>query len=96
MIHAPVHPGTILREDVINALNLDVTQAAAMLGVARPTLSKVVNGRADISDEMALRLETAGVGTAETWANLQTAYNLHRVRARGVHNVQRFPGVAGA
>lgn len=96
MIHNPVHPGEILRAEVIEALNLEIGQAAAILGVSRTTLSRVINGHADISDEMALRLETAGVGTAETWANLQTAYNLHRVRVHGVPDVQRFPAVARA
>lgn len=96
MIHAPVHPGEILRAEVIEPLGLEVGRAAAQLGISRPTLSRVLNGHADISDEMALRLEKAGVGTAETWANLQTAYNLHRVRTRGVPNVKPLRATANA
>ena len=96
MIHAPVHPGEILRIEVIESLGLEVGQAATLLGVSRPALSRVLNGRADISNEMALRLEKAGAGTAETWANLQTAYSLHRVRTRGVPNVRPLRAKARA
>ena len=53
----PPHPGLTLREDVLPALGLTVTQAAEQLGVARVTLSRVLNGHAAISPEMALRLE---------------------------------------
>jgi addiction module HigA family antidote len=56
-IHNPPHPGETLREDVLPALGLSVTDAAAQLGVTRAALSRVVNCRAAISPEMALRLE---------------------------------------
>jgi antitoxin HigA-1 len=56
-MHKPPHPGATLREDILPALNLTVTDAAAQLGVTGAALSRVVNGRAAISSEMALRLE---------------------------------------
>ena len=56
-MHNPPHPGETLREDVLPALGLTVTEAAAQLGVTRAALSRVLNGRAAISPEMALRLE---------------------------------------
>ena len=56
-MHNPPHPGETLREDILPALGLNVTQAAAQLGVTRAALSRVLNGRAAISPEMALRLE---------------------------------------
>jgi len=56
-LHNPPHPDETLREDILPALKVSVTDAAKQLGVARPTLSKVLNGKAAISPEMALRLE---------------------------------------
>ena len=55
-MHNPPHPGETLREDVLPSLGLSVTEAAEQLGVARPSLSRVLNGHAAISPEMALRL----------------------------------------
>ena len=80
-MHNPPHPGLTIREDVLPALGLKVTQAAEMLGVSRVTLSRVLNGRASISAEMALRLErwlaAEGNGpSAESWLRQQTAYDL--------------------
>lgn len=76
MMHDPVHPGEILREDVINDLGLSVTEAAQRLGISRVTLSRVLNGHAAISANLALRLEDAGVGTARHWLAMQTAHDL--------------------
>jgi addiction module HigA family antidote len=72
-----IHPGEILREEVIKANNLTVTQAAKLLGVSRVALSNIINGNADITPEMCYRISTVFGGTAEIWANLQTKYNLH-------------------
>ena len=81
---APAHPGLILRDDVLPALAVSVTEAAERLGVARPTLSRVLNGRAAISPAMALRIEAwIGVdrgGRAEVWIERQGAYDLWRAR----------------
>lgn len=82
----PPHPGEILREDVLPAMGLTVTEAASQIGVSRVALSRVLNGRAAISPGMALRLEAwLGVengGRAETWLTQQLAYDLWKARQR--------------
>jgi addiction module HigA family antidote len=79
-MHNPPHPGETLREDVLPALSLSVTDAATQLGVTRAAFSRVLNARAGISPEMALRLERwLGVehgGRASIWLGLQAAYDL--------------------
>jgi addiction module HigA family antidote len=79
-MHNPPHPGETLRDDVLPALGLSVTDAAAALGVTRVALSRVLNGRAAVSPEMALRLERwLGVehgGRAEVWLRMQSIYDL--------------------
>jgi addiction module HigA family antidote len=72
----PQHPGELLRGDVIESLNMQVLEAAAHLGMSRPALSRVLNGKAGISPDLAVRLERAGVRTARYWMDLQTAYDL--------------------
>lgn len=74
-----IHPGEILREDVINANGLTVTEAAKLLGVTRTTISNVLNQKSDISPEMCFRIAAVFGGTPEIWANLQTKYNLASV-----------------
>jgi addiction module HigA family antidote len=82
-MHNPPHPGEILRELCLKPLNLTVTQAAAALGVSRKTLSGILNGRAGISPEMAVRLSLAFSTTAESWMNQQVQYDLwHAERNR--------------
>ena len=94
-MHNPPHPGETLREDVLPALGLTVTQAAAQLGVTRAALSRVLNGRAGISPEMALRLEAwLGVehgGRADSWLAQQAACDLWKARQAGMPKVQRAP-----
>jgi addiction module HigA family antidote len=79
-MHNPPHPGESLRDDVLPALGLTVTDAAAQLGVTRAALSRVLNARAGISAEMALRLERwLGVehgARASVWLGMQAAYDL--------------------
>jgi len=72
----PPHPGLSVRYDCLEPLGLSVTEAAAKLGVSRKQLSDVVNGRAGISPEMAIRLDKAFGGGADTWYRLQAAYDL--------------------
>lgn len=76
----PPHPGLTLRDDVLPALGLSVTEAAEQLGGARVTLSRVLNGRAAISPEMALRLQAwlgrERGGDARAWLAQQTAHDL--------------------
>ena len=75
-MHRPPHPGEILRELCLNPLNLTVTDAARALGVSRKTLSAILNGRAGISPEMAVRLSIAFDTTAESWLRQQIQYDL--------------------
>lgn len=92
-MHNPPHPGETLREDVLPALRLSVTDAAAQLGVTRAALSRVLNGRAAISPEMALRLEQwLGVengGRADLWMAGQASYDLWQVRKTFKPKVKR-------
>ncbi len=92
-MHNPPHPGGVLREDVLPALNLTVTDAAAQLGVTRAALSRVLNGRAAISPEMALRIEKwLGVengGRADVWLAEQASYDLWQARKSFKKKVQR-------
>lgn len=78
----PPHPGLSVREDCLEPLGLTVTEAARHLGVSRKQLSAVVNGQAGISPEMAIRLDKAFGGGAETWLRLQTAYDLAQAMTR--------------
>lgn len=91
-IYNPPHPGETLREDVLPALGLSVTEASSQLGVARPSLSRVLNGRAAISPEMALRIEKwLGVengGRADLWLAEQAAYDLWQARKSFKANVK--------
>lgn len=76
----PPHPGRSIRENCLIPLGLNVTEAAKVLGVARHTLSRVLNGHAAISPEMAIRLEKVGWSNAEFWLRRQTTYE--RVKKR--------------
>lgn len=98
----PPHPGETLKEDVLPALGLSVTEAAAQLGVTRAALSRVLNGRAAISPEMALRIEgwlgMENGGRADTWIGQQAAYDLWKARKAGIPKVKRatLPGTTAA
>ena len=70
------HPGEILRENVIEALGLSVTEAASRLAMSRVALSRVLNGKAGISPDLAVRLEQAGASTARAWLAMQANYDL--------------------
>ena len=76
----PPHPGRSIRENCLEPLGLSVTETARVLGVARHTVSRVLNGHAAISPEMALRLEKAGWSNAEFWLRRQTTYDLVQAR----------------
>ena len=77
-----IHPGEILREEVINANALTVTDAAKLLGISRQTLNHIVNMKSDITPDMAFRIAKVFGGTADIWANLQTKYNLQLASIR--------------
>ena len=76
----PTHPGAIVREDCIKDLGLSVTEAAKILGVSRSALSRLINEKAAVSPEMAIRLEKAFGSTAETWIRLQAAYDIAQAK----------------
>jgi antitoxin HigA-1 len=85
-MHNPPHPGETLRDDVLPALGLTVTESARHLGVTRTALSRVLNGRAAISPDMALRLEawlgTERGGRAELWLEQQMVYDVWQARQK--------------
>ncbi len=78
----PPHPGRTILHDCLEPLGLTVTAGARALGVTRPTLSNVINGKAGISPVMAIRLETAFGSTADTWLRMQAAHDLAQARKR--------------
>jgi len=82
MMKSPPHPGELLREDVLAPLELSVTEAAERLGMSRVALSRVLNGRAAISPDLAVRLERAGVSTARAWLSMQANYELAQAMER--------------
>jgi antitoxin HigA-1 len=79
-MHNPPHPGSILRELCLEPLSLSVTEAARALGVSRKTLSSILNGRARITAEMALRLSLAFDTSAESWLEQQMQYDLWQAK----------------
>ena len=90
-MHNPPHPGEIVRHECLEPLGLTVTRAANGLGVTRQALSDLVNGKAGVSVEMAIRLSKAFGSTPRTWLGMQTAYDLWQARERAEHiEVERF------
>ena len=82
LMHNPPHPGEVLKRLCLEPLGLSVTEAAKALGVSRKTLSSILNGRAGISPEMAVRLSIAFDTTAESWLNQQVQYDLWQAERR--------------
>ena len=90
-MHNPPHPGEIVRHECLEPLGLTVTRAANGLGVTRQALSDLVNGKAGVSVEMAIRLSKAFGSTPRTWLGMQTAYDLWHARERAERiEVERF------
>jgi len=81
-MHNPPHPGEVLKKLCLEPLELTVTDAAKALGVSRKTLSAILNGRAGVSPEMAVRLSIAFDTTAEGWLNQQVQYDLSRAERK--------------
>ena len=78
----PVHPGQIVRYDCLEPLGLSVTAAARVLGVTRQALNNLVNGKAGISPEMAIRLSKAFGSTPQVWVSMQGNYDLAKAMER--------------
>ncbi len=76
LMHNPPHPGLVIKELCLEPLGVTVTDAAKALGVSRKTLSSIINGRAGISPEMAVRLSIAFNTSSESWMNQQSQYDL--------------------
>jgi antitoxin HigA-1 len=92
---APCHPGEFIREEILNELRLPVARAAAILGVRRATLSDLVNGKAALSPEMALRIEKAFGVSMDTLMRMQNSYDIAQARKReGEIQVVPFQGNA--
>lgn len=87
-MHNPPHPGAVLQDTVLGAGGITVTEFAKQLGVSRVALSRVANGRAAISADMALRLAAALGGSAESWLSMQAAYDLWQAQRKGQIKVQ--------
>jgi antitoxin HigA-1 len=81
-MHNPPHPGEVLKTLCLEPLKVNITEAAKALGVSRKTLSAILNGRAGISPEMAVRLSIAFGTSAESWLAQQTQYDLWHVEQR--------------
>lgn len=90
-MHNPPHPGEVLKKLCLDPMGLSVTRAARSLGVSRKTLSGIVNGRAGISPEMAVRLSIAFGTSAESWLNQQLQFDLwHAEKGRKRLHVTRL------
>lgn len=76
MTRKPTHPGELIKIDYLEPFSLTVTELAKRLGVSRKTLSSIINERAGITPEMALRLSRAFSTSAELWLNMQKSYDL--------------------
>jgi len=91
-IKNPPHPGDFIRTEIVEAAGLTVTAAAKALHVSRPALSSLLNGKADLSGEMALRLEKAFGVRMDTLMRMQSAYDIAQTRKRA--NQIQIPRVA--
>jgi addiction module HigA family antidote len=89
-MHNPPHPGEVLQDTVLAEGRISVTEFAEKLGVSRVALSRVVNSRAAVSADMALRLAAALGGSAESWLRMQATYDLWQASKRRRPNVKRL------
>lgn len=94
MMKNPPHPGALLREDVLEPQKLTVTEAAKRLGMSRVALSRVINEKAGISTDLAIRLELAGVSTARAWLTMQASYDLAQAKKHKQPHVEALAEAA--
>ena len=93
-MHNPPHPGEVLKDGVFSDATVSVTEAAEALGVTRVSLSRVLNGKAGVSAEMAIRLgKWLGTGP-DTWINLQAQYDLWKAEQALRRQVRKIPALA--
>ncbi len=85
-IQTNIHPGIILKEDVIKANGLSIGEAADLLAVSRLTLSKIANGKGAITPNIALRIETVFGGNADFWLRMQRGYDLMEEKIKFLNN----------
>lgn len=96
-MHNPPHPGAVLADTVLRKDGgLTVSSFAERLGISRVALSRVVNGRAAVSAELAIRQAAALGGSAESWLNMQVAYDLARAEKKRRRRIERIPESAEA
>lgn len=95
-MHKPPHPGEILKEDVLPELGLSVTAAAEHLGVSRVAFSRVVNSRAAVSADLALRLADWLPPSAESWLRMQAAFDLWKASKKRRPKIKRASHAAHA
>lgn len=89
-MHNPAHPGEVLRDTVLGEGGLSVSEFARKLGVSRVALSRVVNCRAAVSADMAIRLAAALGGSAESWLHMQASYDLWQASRKPPPKVGRI------
>ncbi|NOT13041.1 MAG: HigA family addiction module antidote protein [Methylococcaceae bacterium] len=92
--HNPPHPGEVLKDGVFDGSALTVTRFAEQIGVTRAALSRVLNGKAAISPDMALRIADALGGSAESWLHMQADYDLWQARQKPRQTIKRLEASA--
>ena len=86
----PPHPGEVLRDGVFTDTSMTITDFAERLGITRVTMSRILNGKAGVSADMALRLAAALGGTAESWLRMQAAYDLWQAEKKPRPKIERI------
>lgn len=94
IVRPPTHPGEILREDVLPALRLSVTEAARQLRIARQTLHRILAGEGSVTPEMALRLGRFCGNGPDVWLSLQQAHDLWNAERRMTEEIKKIPSHA--
>jgi len=93
-LREPVHPGKVFMHDVLSPLELNVTEAARMMGITRKSLSEFVNGKTSCTVQMALRISMVTDTSAESWLSMQANLDLWKARQKNSVSVKEFPKMA--